>query len=90
MQFTPDIYFIFSNLEEKKLAIIYIVLTPLKMGVVQENDECGFCMFEYLLILSMTPVRILYTIKCYEVYKLVCRMNKDKYGILYFLTHQHF
>lgn len=30
-----------------------MVPTPLKMGVVQENDECGICMFEYLLILPI-------------------------------------
>jgi hypothetical protein len=66
MQFTPDIYFIFSNLEEKKLAIIYIVLTPLKMGVVQENDECGFCMFEYLLILSIFLYIERFNFLCYH------------------------
>ena len=66
MQFTPDIYFIFSNLEEKKLAIIYIVLTPLKMGVVKKNDECGFCMFEYLLILSIFLYIERFNFLCYH------------------------
>lgn len=37
-----------------------------------------------------TPVHVLYTIKCYEVYKIIVHFNQDKYGISHFLTNQHF